>query len=840
MGKVNRNSLKPGHKLKWYEIKDILGQGGYGITYLAHDVNLNRDVAIKEYLPVEIAMREGDFSVRPVSEDYGKRYQWGLDRFITEARTLAKFKHPNIVRVDSVFEDNYTGYMVMQYEHGHSLYDKLKGGKTLDSQELQKIVMPLLDGLQQIHAMGFIHRDIKPDNIYLRRDGSPVLLDFGSARQALGEKTRTLTSLVTPGYAPFEQYYSRSDEQGPFTDIYGLGATFYRAVTGIAPIDAIERGKSILTTSKDVMVKASEMARGNYSDHFLKAIDHAIQFKAEDRPQTIKEWLKDFETPAKAGSGNIQSETVAEKPKKEKPESGLIDAYKFSSGKKPVADADDAKQPVLQPKPGGNSIRVPSAPRQETSAPKRDTDDPGLNSDGARPTIVLALIFLLCISGYFGWQWYAKEKPVHLSADLPESINRETLAAERTAVAIRQDEAAGALDTQIKKLLQAAESDMAANRLTSPAGNNAYEKYNKVLELDFGNEKAITGIEKILDAYLSSFNDALAKQQLGEAAEYIERIRVIHPDSTRLAEAKRQLIRATDKAKAARLQAEAELAKLKEKAEHAAEKERIRKEETAARNTLAMSKNVYDKLMQAQELIRAKKYDEGLATLRELEREKTLTPYEKAQLYNSFAFAYVKLEKRQDAVRSYEEVLKQAGLPEALISHTLFTLAQIYFSTEEYRKSLEPLLKAYKMIKDRGDQPKENLLLLMRANYHKLGDHGNMVNVLKKMVELYPKTEYSLALAGAYAELGRHDKQFSIMEMLYEQGDLVEGNQQINLASLYLLHDIPAKAVQVLEKGMSEGTIEKTTANQFLLSKAQKSTRDIESRSPSNGDPNTK
>lgn len=129
MGKSHRNSLKPGHKLLWYEIKKILGQGGFGITYLAHDLNLFRDVAIKEYLPIEIAVREADFSVHPVSEDHDEKYQWGLDRFISEARTLAKFRHPNIVRVHSVFEDNNTGYMVMHYEHGESLQEKLTGGE---------------------------------------------------------------------------------------------------------------------------------------------------------------------------------------------------------------------------------------------------------------------------------------------------------------------------------------------------------------------------------------------------------------------------------------------------------------------------------------------------------------------------------------------------------------------------------------------------------------------------------------------------------------------------------------------------------------------------------------
>jgi len=294
--KIHRNSLKPGHKVLWYEIKEVLGQGGFGITYLAYDPNLKTNVAIKEYLPIELAVRERDHSVHPVSEERGEQYKWGLDRFIKEAQTLAQFDHPNIVRVHSVTEENNTAYMVMAFEHGQTLQEKLKGKKTLEESELLKILIPILGGLEQIHNAGFIHRDIKPDNIFIRADGSPVLLDFGSARQALCEQTKTLTSLITPGYAPFEQYFSKSDEQGEYTDIYGLGATLYRAISGVPPMDAADRSNAIIK-SKDTLVSAVEIGEGRYSERFLKAIDHAIQFRQEDRPQTIKEWKSEFDLP---------------------------------------------------------------------------------------------------------------------------------------------------------------------------------------------------------------------------------------------------------------------------------------------------------------------------------------------------------------------------------------------------------------------------------------------------------------------------------------------------------------------------------------------------------------
>jgi len=285
-----RNSLKNNHRLHWYLVDKVLGQGGFGITYLAHDPNLDQYVVVKEYLPMELAVRDGDFSVHPASEANGERYQWGLERFIEEARTLAKFKHPAIVRVLSVFEENNTAYMVMEYERGQSFQQVIEQRRTIPEQELIQIIGPLLDGLEVIHASGFIHRDIKPANIYIRRDGSPVLLDFGSARQALGVQTKSLTSIVSPGYAPFEQYYSKSDKQGPWTDIYSLAATMYRAITGLMPMDAIDRSEAILKAEKDAFVSAEVIGQGRYSAQFLAAIDNGLHFSEKKRPQTVDEW----------------------------------------------------------------------------------------------------------------------------------------------------------------------------------------------------------------------------------------------------------------------------------------------------------------------------------------------------------------------------------------------------------------------------------------------------------------------------------------------------------------------------------------------------------------------
>lgn len=288
------NALNPGHKIHWYEVTDILGAGGFGITYLAQDLNLEHEVAIKEYLPAELITRDKSGNVLPLSRGHDTRYQGGLNRFLAEARTIGKFKHPNIVRVRNVFEANNTAYMVMDYELGESLQEILGRRKTLSEEEIKDIILPIIDGVREVHAAGFIHRDIKPANIFMRVDSDPVLLDFGSARKSLQDSVLSLTSIYSRGYAPIEQYNTAEDIQGPWTDIYSLGATLYRIITGVPPADAVDRSVSISHTSNDSYVTAVEIGKNRYSMSLLLAIDHALQFRHKDRPQSIAEWIADF------------------------------------------------------------------------------------------------------------------------------------------------------------------------------------------------------------------------------------------------------------------------------------------------------------------------------------------------------------------------------------------------------------------------------------------------------------------------------------------------------------------------------------------------------------------
>ena len=390
------DALPAEYRLHWYVLERVLGQGGFGITYLARDTNLDQPVAIKEYLPIDVATRKPDSTVRPRADDQRDRYRWGLDRFIREARTLARFDHPNIVRVYSVFEFNNTAYMVMRFEEGENFAAQLERRRTLPEPELLRVLLPVLDGLELIHNAGFIHRDIKPDNIHVRADGSPVLLDFGSARASLGQG-RTVTILVAPGYAPFEQYYSSGENQGPWTDLYGLGATSYRAIAGVPPLDAITRSKGVLGSAREVLVPARTIGSGRYSETVLRAIDHALEFAEKDRPQSIAEWRKELrhETVASAkpvpAAAEVPVPTASAVPAPAPAPfarriavgaafaaiaalAGAIGAYFVMQNSKPPAPVASLPKPPIGPvgyKPGDQKYAEDNARDEKIAAEKR-------------------------------------------------------------------------------------------------------------------------------------------------------------------------------------------------------------------------------------------------------------------------------------------------------------------------------------------------------------------------------------------------------------------------------------------------------------------------------------
>lgn len=268
-----------------YTVERVLGAGGFGITYLAREMALGRPVTIKEYFPSDFAARKDGLEAVPRSQESAGDYGWGLERFVAEAQTLARFHHPNIVGVHRYFRANNTAYMVLHYEEGQSLKNWLKNlGRVPRQADLDRVIAPMLDALEVIHAADFLHRDIAPDNVIVRKDGQPVLIDFGSARGEVARNSKTISALVKPGYSPYEQYAEKNSRQGPWTDIYALGATLYFAVTKKRPPDAV------LRVTKDEYRPVSELAMGAYRKRFLRAIDASLNVDIGSRPQSVAAW----------------------------------------------------------------------------------------------------------------------------------------------------------------------------------------------------------------------------------------------------------------------------------------------------------------------------------------------------------------------------------------------------------------------------------------------------------------------------------------------------------------------------------------------------------------------
>lgn len=501
--KVFANALPAGTELLWYKLGHVIGQGAFGITYLAEDTNLGRLVAVKEYLPGQLATRDASQTVEPLSDDLADEYGTGLRRFVTEARTLAKFEHPNIVRVHNVFEHNNTAYMVMQYEDGRSLGEILRTRGTLRADELPPLLFPLLDGLEAIHAAGFIHRDVKPGNVFVRSDGSPVLLDFGSARESLEEQTRTLTNFVSPGYAPIEQYTSKSNSQGPWTDIYGLAATLYRVLGGTAPSNAIERGQEIAQDGEDGYVPARVGLADKADPALLAAIDHGLAFNAKDRPATIAAWRAELE--------------------------GAFTEDEVPTSHPPSA----ATGPVAQ-------VRTVPAPSPGTRPAARHP---------AYGPVALALAAVMLVA-FGAWWWHYEGAPpdTRLSTAVEQAAPAATADAPAALEALsgadaREEPVAAppAAADPVPGLLGGAAEDLAALRLTTPAGNNAYEKYQQVLALEPEHAAARRGIEAIASRYVQLAYAAMDKDKREQAAGYLDKAETLGANPATLGEARASL-----------------------------------------------------------------------------------------------------------------------------------------------------------------------------------------------------------------------------------------------------------------------------------------------------------
>ncbi|MGB0127135.1 MAG: protein kinase, partial [Rhodocyclaceae bacterium] len=279
------NALPPGTRLGEFELTGLVGEGGFGIVYLAYDHSLHRTVALKEYMPSALAARTQGVTVSVRSARHEETFNAGLRSFINEARLLAQFDHPSLVKVYRFWEGNGTAYMVMPFYEGPTLKQALKKMPEPPSEEwLKTLLAQLVEALATIHREQCFHRDIAPDNILLLKDGRPLLLDFGAARRVIGDMTQALTVILKPGYAPVEQYAEVPHmKQGAWTDVYALAAVVYFAIIGKAPTPSVGR------MMNDTLAPLAQVAAGKYSNAFLRGVDRALAVKPEDRPQSMAE-----------------------------------------------------------------------------------------------------------------------------------------------------------------------------------------------------------------------------------------------------------------------------------------------------------------------------------------------------------------------------------------------------------------------------------------------------------------------------------------------------------------------------------------------------------------------
>ena len=275
--------LPAGTKLQTYRILRVLAAGGFSFVYLAHDAN-EQPVAIKEYLPQTLALRVKGASQPQVAGEHLKLFRVGMKLFFEEAGALARLSHPNVIRVLDIFRANETVYLVMRYERGRALNEHIRAlAEPVSELWLRNTFAQLLDGLREVHTAKLLHLDIKPANVYLRNDGTPLLIDFGAARRVLSAEGMKLTPLYTPGYAAPEMHDQRDQREqlGPWSDIYSIGATMYACLSRATPQAANTRRQG------DAVAPAKQAWAGKYAADLLEIIDWTMQLDHLKRPQSV-------------------------------------------------------------------------------------------------------------------------------------------------------------------------------------------------------------------------------------------------------------------------------------------------------------------------------------------------------------------------------------------------------------------------------------------------------------------------------------------------------------------------------------------------------------------------
>jgi serine/threonine protein kinase len=388
----SENCLPLGTRLSEFELTGIIGEGGFGSVYLAIDHSLQRTVAIKEYMPSALAGRNSDQSVVVRSQRHQETFATGLRSFINEARLLAQFDHPALIKVHRFWEQNNTAYMAMRYYEGQTLKNVIKNHASMVTERwLKTMLVPILEALDALYKVNILHRDISPDNIMIQNTGGAVLLDFGAARQIIGDMTQALTVILKPGYAPVEQYADdTSMKQGPWTDIYALSAVLYAAITKKPPPTSVAR------MIKDPIELLDNNKYPEFSVEFLSAINKGLSVNPEHRPQSIEEFRKLL---------NINDVVVV---LADLPAPVLAPVIT----KQPFIAADDATIIILPPKakPQTDQKEAPKPPKEtKTKTSSSKAPPPGgvpTVRPKKRPFVIIGLLVLLGVCSVAAFLYY--------------------------------------------------------------------------------------------------------------------------------------------------------------------------------------------------------------------------------------------------------------------------------------------------------------------------------------------------------------------------------------------------------------------------------------------------
>lgn len=406
----NRHHALPvGTRIAEFEIVGLIGEGGFGIVYLAWDTQLRRNVALKEYMPTALASRVGIAEVSVKSQRHEETFRAGMKSFINEAQLLAQFDHHSLVKVYRFWEANGTAYMVMPYYDGVTLREELRTRDAPpDEAWLRALLKPLLEALAVLHRAQCFHRDIAPDNIMLlKHGGRPLLLDFGAARRVIGDMTQALTVILKPGYAPVEQYAEvPSMKQGPWTDLYALAAVVYFAIVGKTPPPSVGR------LMGDACVPLATAAAGRYPDTFLQAIDHALAVRPEDRPQNVAALAAELGIPIQIDDAAQDADVTVPPPDNDDARRSRTTALHPSSdvasgGAASRAGSGDSRAPTGTAGAGGGAARSVATTGAAGTAGTSSTIGPiDGQRTGKRPALIAAAVVCVVALGALGG-WFA-------------------------------------------------------------------------------------------------------------------------------------------------------------------------------------------------------------------------------------------------------------------------------------------------------------------------------------------------------------------------------------------------------------------------------------------------